>query len=376
VAAAGHDSASAPLAPESGSAAEAVDVVNLEIQAHADEPADGADTLAGLLREVRLTGALFFFVDERSPYAAAAPSGARLVPAILPGAQSIVSYHLVRDGRCWFSLPPGGEGAWLEKGDVLVIPHGDPYELSNPREARSHLSLEDNLEFFRRMAARELPSVIGDGGREGEGDPFRLVCGFLGCDLLPFNPALATLPPALVVRAGTSGESGGIGRLVDLVIAEASARRAGDDGVLRRLGELLFVEVIRRHLAALPPRGNGWLAGLRDPVVGRALARLHARPGEAWTLARLALEAGASRTTLAGRFAAFVGQPPMQYLTRWRIQLAARRLADDRDKVSAVAHAVGYASEAAFSRAFKKATGIAPGDWRDGRRPSRVAAAP
>jgi AraC-like DNA-binding protein len=347
----------------------------------------GADTLSDVLQGVRLTGALFFVVEECSPYSAEAPASAHLAPAILPGAQHIVSYHVVREGRCWFSLPPGGDGAWLEAGDVLVVPHGDAYELANPREARSGLSLEENVSFFRRMATRQLPPVVGraasagsgdsgdsgdSDGSDGPGHPFRLICGFLGCDVLPFNPALATLPRALVVRPGTASQGDGLGGLVELVVAEASTRGAGSDCVLLRLGELLFVEVIRRHLAALPPQESGWLAGLRDPVVGRALALLHARPAEAWTLARLAREVGASRSTLAQRFAHFVGLPPMQYLSRWRIQRAARRLAEDREKVSAVAHTVGYASEAAFSRAFKKATGVAPAEWRSGRRPPRA----
>lgn len=337
----------------------------------------GADTLSDVLQGVRLTGALFFVVEECSPYSAEAPASEHLAPAILPGAQHIVSYHVVREGRCWFSLPPGGDGAWLEAGDVLVVPHGDAYELANPRETRSGLTLEENVSFFRSMAARQLPPVVGGAGSAasagpasaGSGHPFRLICGFLGCDILPFNPALATLPRALVVRPGPAGDGDGLGRLVELVVAEASRRGAGSDCVLLRLGELLFVEVIRRHLAALPPQETGWLAGLRDPVVGRALALLHARPAEDWTLARLAREAGASRSTLAERFACFVGLPPMQYLARWRIQRAARRLAEDREKISAVAHAVGYASEAAFSRAFKKATGVAPAEWRNGRRP-------
>jgi AraC-like DNA-binding protein len=134
--------------------------------------------------------------------------------------------------------------------------------------------------------------------------------------------------------------------------------------VLLRLSELMFVEVVRRHLAALPRPEAGWLAALGDPEVGRALALLHARPGEPWTLDSLGREAGLSRSTLAQRFTDMVGEPPMRYLARWRMQLAARRLADGGAKVQAVALEVGYDSEAAFSRAFKKIVGTSPAGWR------------
>lgn len=327
--------------------------------------AAASDVLSDVLQAVRLTGSLFFLVEGASPYAAAAPCSGDLAPAILPKAQRIVSYHVVREGGCWYSLPPGGESHRLEPGDVLVVPHGDAYELSNPRGTRSSLSLEANLALFRRMAERKAPPLVA----LAQGEPVvRLVCGFLGCDVLPFNPTLATLPRALVVRAASAPGDDRLGRLVDLVTAEALSCRPGRDGVLLRLGELLFVEVIRRHLESLPASETGWLAGLRDPTVGHALALLHARPQEPWTLTRLAHEVASSRSGLAQRFAHLIGQPPMQYLGRWRIQRAARLLADERDKVSAVAHRVGYSSEAAFSRAFKKAVGVSPADWRGGRR--------
>jgi AraC-like DNA-binding protein len=134
--------------------------------------------------------------------------------------------------------------------------------------------------------------------------------------------------------------------------------------MLTRLAELMFVEVLRRYLEDVTEERGGWLAGLRDPLVGRALALMHARPGHRWTLAELALASSSSRTILAERFAALVGVPPMQYLTQWRMQLAAARLRASDAKVATVAEEVGYDSEAAFSRAFKKATGVAPGRWR------------
>lgn len=141
-------------------------------------------------------------------------------------------------------------------------------------------------------------------------------------------------------------------------------RRAGGECLRLRLAELMFVEVVRRYLEALPAQQPGWLSGLRDPPIGRVLSLLHERPAQAWTLEDLAREAGMSRSVLADRFMQIVGLPPMHYLAQWRMQVAARLLADGSTKVSAVALEVGYASEAAFSRAFKKMTGVAPAKWR------------
>ena len=188
------------------------------------------------------------------------------------------------------------------------------------------------------------------------------MCGFLGCDVRPFNPLLATLPRSCSAAARRGRRS--LDRLIDFTLAESRERRPGGECVRLRLSELMFVEVVRRHLAALPAEQTGWLAGLRDPPVGRALALLHERPLTAGRWSELAREVGMSRSALAERFAHLVGQPPMQYLTRWRMQLAARLLSDGAAKVAAVAQEVGYDSEAAFSRAFKKVTGVSPAAWR------------
>jgi AraC-like DNA-binding protein len=200
------------------------------------------------------------------------------------------------------------------------------------------------------------------------------VCGFLGCDLEPFNPLLATLPRLLHVRRGPRSTGDPLDQLIDFTVAESRERRAGGECVRLRLSELMFVEVVRRHLATLPAEETGWLAGLRDPMVGRALALLHSRPAQPWTLESLARDVGLSRSVLAERFAHLVGHPPMGYLTRWRMQVAARLLADGLAKVSAVAREIGYDSEAAFSRAFKRAAGMPPGVWRR-RHAARPAAA-
>ena len=319
-----------------------------------------ADTLSDVLEAVRLTGALFFLVDASTPWAAEAPATAVLAPAILPRVQHVVSYHLVTRGACWCEIA-GRPPVPLVAGDVIVIPHGDAYGLSSEPGLRSGLTLDETLGWFRQMSAGRLPLVVDEGG----GGPGRIgvVCGFLGCDALPFNPVLATLPELVHVPLPRAGPDR-VSALIELAVAEARDQRAGGRSVLLRIGELMFVEVVRRYLSSVTADEGGWLAGLRDPVVGRALASLHETPARSWTIDELAREAGASRSVLIERFTGLVGRPPMHYLAAWRIQLASRRLADGAAKISAVAGEVGYESEAAFSRAFKRLTGVAPAAWR------------
>jgi transcriptional regulator GlxA family with amidase domain len=204
----------------------------------------------------------------------------------------------------------------------------------------------------------------------------QLVCGFLGCDVRPFNPLLANLPRLLRASDRGDGPGGTLRTFMEAALDEATRHRPGAESVLARLSELMFVEVVRRHLEALPRGGTGWLAGLRDEHVGRALALLHASPGRSWSLPALAREVGVSRSVLADRFAQLVGEPPMQYLARWRMQVASGRLTATTDGLAAIAGDVGYGSEAAFNRAFKKAVGVPPATWRRRARAAPPAARP
>lgn len=321
--------------------------------------ASEADPLSDVLHSVSLTGALFFLVDVASPWSADVPSADAFAPIILPGAEQIVSYHIVTRGPCWGALLDGPP-LRLETGDILLIPHGDPYAIWTGPERHSPGPVDEALEFFRMMAASQFPPVRSEGAGT---DRLQLVCGFLGCDVRPFNPVLAALPRLARLRPPLA-EPNRLGHLIEFALAESQEPRSGGRSVLLRLSELMFVEVVRRHLAALPPDETGWLAGLRDPLLGRALALLHGQPARPWTLTVLAKEVGISRSTLADRFTHFVGRPPMQYLALWRMQAAAKRLSDGTAKVRAVALDVGYGSEAAFSRAFKKALGMSPAAWK------------
>jgi AraC-like DNA-binding protein len=335
--------ASGPLAPESSAV---------------ESP--GCDPLSDVLRAVRLTAAVFFEVDATSPWVIEVPDSAALASVTVPRAQHVVSYHVVTRGACRGGLLDG-PSVPLEAGDVLVFPHGDAYVMSIAPQTRGGPDTAEVLGFMAEMAAGRLPFTVIEGG--GGPDALGLVCGLLGCDAHPFNPLLAALPRLLHVR-GAFAPGDPLGRLIEFALAESQERRPGGECVRLRLSELMFVEVVRRYLAGLPAEQTGWLAGLRDRTVGRALARLHERPGDDWTLETLAKEVSLSRSALAERFAHFVGDPPMQYLARWRMQLAARLLADGHAKVATVALQVGYESEAAFSRAFKKASGIPPAAWR------------
>lgn len=325
----------------------------------------GVDVLSHVLHCVRLTGSMFFLVEASSPWSSQAPAGRAIARAVMPGWQHLISYHVITRGACWGGLA-GEEPQRLEEGDILVIPHGAPYHLADDPGVRPPCDAEATLPFFRRMAAGELPSRVVEGG--GGRVSTRFICGFLGCDSRPFNPVLAALPQVLYVRRAATSRDG-VASLIELAVRELTLRRSGSQEVLLRLSELMFMEVVRSHLESLDDMRSGWLAGLRDPVVARALAMLHGAPAEPWTLGALAARIGASRSSLAERFSRIVGQPPMTYLAAWRMQLATRMLSDADEKVAAVAAAVGYESEAAFSRAFKKHLGEAPANWRMGARP-------
>jgi AraC-like DNA-binding protein len=312
------------------------------------------DPLSDVLRAVRLTGAFFFDVQASDPWVAETPSGKSVVSAMFPGSEHLISYHLMLEGSCWVGMQ-GEPELQLSAGDIVVLPHGDRHAMSSTPGLRR----SPEMKMYRMPKDGRLPVTIAVGGAEGRGA--RFVCGFLGCDARPYNPLLSALPRVFRLNNHVSGALGAYFRFA---LAESKDSRLGGAGVLNRISELIFVDAVRRYLEGLPADHTNWLAGLRDPFVGRALASLHADPARAWTLQSLARHAGLSRSALAERFAHFAGQPPMQYLTEWRMQLATNHLRSSTDSIVAVANRVGYQSEAAFSRAFKKAVGVPPSQWR------------
>lgn len=330
------------------------------------------DTLSDLLRAVRLRGAVFYYVEGTSPWVAEAPPAREILPGILPGAEHMIEFHAVVRGACWAAVL-GEPPLRMSEGDLVLFPQGDAHVMSSAPGLRAPRS---DTSFFFAPRPPQLPFSVSaehpdvttarlDGGGS---DRATVVCGFLGLDARPFNPLLAALPRVLHVPGSTLGSDSWVTTFMRAIVAESNQKRPGGEAVLERMSEMLFVEVLRRYIDSLPAGQTGWLAGMRDATVGRALSLLHGSPAEPWTLERLSERAGLSRSALHDRFVHFIGQPPMQYLTRWRMQLATGLLRDGDAKLAEVALHVGYESEAAFSRAFKREVGVAPGAWRRGER--------
>ena len=321
-----------------------------------NDSASGADVLSDVLRSVRLSGAVYFDFELSAPWVAEAPPSREIAATVMPGSQRVIEYHLIARGSCWGNVV-GEPRIRLKEGDVIVFPQGDPHVLSSAPGMRA----APDMSLFARAGA-PLPLVYERGG--GGADRTRIVCCFLGCDERPFNPLLTALPRTIHLSgAGDDVANGWLVTLLSIAVRESGSARAGRENILARMSELMFVEAIRRYIESLPPSQTGWLAGVRDPVVGPALAVLHGQPAGTWTVESLARAVGASRSVLADRFTEIVGQPPMQYLALWRMQLASQRLLQG-EPVAEVAAAVGYESEAAFSRAFEKLVGEAPSTWR------------
>jgi len=315
-----------------------------------------SDVLSDLLRSVRLTGAVYFDFHLSAPWVAEAPASCEVAPVVMPGAQRVIEYHLIAKGQAW-GHEVGGEPIHLQEGDLLIFPQGHPHVLASAPGMRA----APDMSIYARSST-PLPIVYEIG--KGEAERTRLICGFLGYDERPFNPLLSALPTTIHLPARDMPPGGGwLRTLLDVAAGEAGQIAEGTENVLARLAELMFVEAVRRYLATLPEAEKGWLAGLRDETVGRALAAMHGAPADAWTVERLARTIGVSRSVLAERFTGMIGQPPMQYLALWRMQLASRFLGEGR-QVNEVAGLVGYESEAAFSRAFRKLVGTSPVTWR------------
>ena len=322
------------------------------------------DTLSDVLRAVRLRGAVFFNVNASSAWAAAAPPSCELAPLLMRGVDHVIEYHAVARGSCWAGLL-GGEPVQLFAGDVVMFPHGDAHVVSSAPGMRT----EPDLSWLAEAPVERLPidltyagGVVTRVAPPADDADTRIVCGFLGCDVQPFNPLIAALPRLLHLRAGA--DNAWIAAFTQQAASESSERRPGGEAMLARMSEMMFVDAVRRYADQLPVDSAGWLAGLRDRFVGRALALLHEQPAQHWTIDELGRRVGLSRSALHERFALLIGMPPMQYLAQWRMQAAARLLLETRSTVASIALDVGYDSEAAFARAFKRLVGRPPAAWR------------
>ncbi len=332
------------------------------------------DVLSDVLRVVRLTSAVFFTARFSSPWSIASPPSDQLARSLRLRAESIALFHVLVEGECWVSMD-GGASLRMEAGDVIIFPNGDAHVMTSHVGARP-LPIGSLLP---PQPSEEIPQLDHGGG----GATSRFVCGYLQCDQR-FNPLIGALPTTLCVRGRTSASPPGEGTAecpgtvvieadgwlastLQHTVEEADGMHPGSSAMLVRLTELLYVEVLRRHMQRLPAGDTGWLAGVRDPEVGRALRLLHAHPERQWKVEDLAREVGVSRSGLAQRFTELAGEAPMRYLTGWRIQLAKHLMLQAGLPIAEVADRVGYESEAAFNRAFKRHVGEPPAAWRKRR---------
>jgi len=324
------------------------------------------DILSSVLRSVRLRGAVFYYVSYRAAWAAEAPPAAEIAPAVMPGSEHVIEYHMIAKGGGWAAtagLPPVRVAA----GDIVMFPQGDSHVMSSAPELHPH-RFDANWVFETRHVPKPMPISYHHGvAQPGAATPVEsadtvVVCGFIGCDLRPFNPVIAALPRLMHLPAHRAGAW--VRPVIEQAAAESCSPGPGSQAVLARMSEMMFVDAVRRYIESLPEKSAGWLAGMRDRHVGRALALLHEKPDEPWTIDALGRRVGLSRSALHERFVHFTGQPPMQYLTNWRMQVASNLLCSSTANVAAIALDVGYDSEAAFARAFKRATGMPPAAWR------------
>jgi AraC-like DNA-binding protein len=317
------------------------------------------DPLSDILNSLKLEGAVFIDAEFAAPWCVRSSYGLNNAEPLLPEGGHVVFFHLVTRGGCKVRLAEGGETLEAVTGDLIMFPHDDQHLLGSDLD----LMPVDSSGTIRGAAsdgAQLVKLKMDAGGGEGT----HCVCGFVVCNRALLRPFLDVLPRLLRVPVGDGPAAALVTELVRTGVSESSAERPGSASIRTKLSELLFVEAMRRYADSLPPGGRGWLASLRDLHVGRALSLLHADPGNAWTVESLARQVGLSRSALADRFGELVGQTPIQYLTRWRLALAAQALREESTSISRLAERSGYESEAAFSRAFKREFGMAPSAWR------------
>ncbi len=313
------------------------------------------DALSEALNSVRMTGAIFFDAICTAPWGFAVPPMEQAAPILSPGTERLVGYHLVAEGTATVRLE-GEADIPITAGDVVIFPHGDAHAVSNGGPA---VLVDSGAAISNCLQGDLSPFRIGGGG-----ETTRFVCGYFGCERHAAQLFLAGLPR--LIRMNLRGDAAGtwLESSIRHLLSETASGRPGRAILLSKMAEALFIETLRRYMEQLPPEEIGWLAAARDPVVGTALALLHREPCRAWTLAELATEVGASRSVLAERFTGFLGIPPLTYLGRWRLQLAARKLQTSQQAILQVAADVGYESEAAFNRAFKREFGLPPAQYR------------
>ncbi|HEY3785802.1 MAG TPA: AraC family transcriptional regulator [Steroidobacteraceae bacterium] len=312
------------------------------------------DALSDVLRVIRLTGGVFLEAEFTAPWCISGKISPEDCKPFLEAPRHVISFHFVVCG-CMELQAQGGPAMQVKAGEIVVLPQNHAHSFGSELNSRP-------------VAAREIVQPPQGGGLSrishgGGGAGTQLLCGYLGCET-PFSPLLSALPPVMKLDVRSTASGAWMESSFRFAASQISAGQLGSTTVISKLSELLFVEIVGQFVAGLPAERRGWLAGLRDPHIGRALALLHTRPTEAWTVECLALEVGMSRSVFAERFSSVVGQPPMQYLALWRMHMAAQTLREGRRSVAQVGASIGFESEAAFSRAFRRQFGESPSSWR------------
>jgi AraC-like DNA-binding protein len=321
------------------------------------------DAFSEILSGVKLNGAVFFTAEFSAPWGFTTPASKVMTEKVAPGAAHLVLYHLLIDGSGYVEMEDGQSFA-LTPGDVVIFPHGDPHHMSSGRSVKPPFP---NYGITPKIKARDLSPLCAGGG----GAVSKFVCGYMTCDPHLSRPILNGLPPVFKVNVRADSSGHWLETSILHLVEEAASGRMGSEAMLAKLSEALFVDTLRRYVDGMPEQQSGWLAGARDPVVGRSLALLHGRVAHPWTIAELSEAVGISRSALVERFSRYLGEPPMTYLTRWRLQLAAESLKQTSRGVADIAADIGYESEAAFSRAFKREFGQPPGQYRNDHKGSR-----
>ncbi len=311
------------------------------------------DAFSEILAGVKLSGAVFFSAEFSAPWGS--NSGGPISAA--RGAAHVVFYHLLLDGTAHVEMADG-RALDLQAGDIVVFPNSDPHFISSGKGLKSHSFPDYGID--NKIKARDLSPLRAGGG----GNVTKFVCGYMSCDPHLSKPVLSGLPAVFKVNIRTDRSGHWLETSILHLMDEAASGRIGSEAMLAKLSEALFVDTLRRYVAGLPEQQLGWLTGARDPIVGKSLGLMHSRVAHPWTIADLADEVGISRSALVERFTRYLDEPPMTYLTRWRLQLAARSLERTSRGVADVAADVGYESEAAFNRAFKREFGQPPGRYR------------
>lgn len=312
------------------------------------------DILSEMLKTVKLESAFFYNAEFSAPWSFCSPQSCKLAPHIHHPDGHIIVYHLLIEGKAFAQVED--QRIALNAGDIVIFPHGDAHCLESGPAPRT---VDGESELQRIFAEGLKVSRLGGGG-----EVTQFVCGFMACEPRLSKIFLAGLPPVFKVNIREDESGRWLENAIRFSVNDVAAPGAGSNAVLAKLCETLFVETLRRYVVKLPERQMGWLAAARDPEVGKALALIHRHPEEPWTIAELAKRVGLSRSNLADRFRQYVGEAPVAYLTRWRLHQGAHMLSSTNYSVAQIASEVGYESEPAFNRAFKRQFGDPPARYR------------